>query len=94
MMKTIYKVEGIHCASCEILIEETLSDIKGVKKVEVDLVKKEVAIESDFEIDLKKLMMCWVIKQVMKLYVNLLKLFRPIWNTWDLYLDGVVKNLS
>ena len=32
-----------------------------------------------------------VIKQVTKLYVNLLKLFRPIWNTWDLYLDGVVE---
>jgi len=49
MIKKIYKVEGIHCKSCEILIENTLEDIDGVKKAEVNLNKNELVIESKKE---------------------------------------------
>ena len=55
MIKHSYKVEGIHCPSCEILIEEKLGKEKGIKKAEVNLAKKEILIESEKEIALKNL---------------------------------------
>lgn len=55
MTKTTYQVDGIHCASCEILIEEKLEKEEGIKKIDVDLAKKQVEIQSDWEIDIKKL---------------------------------------
>jgi len=54
-MKKTYQVEGMHCKSCEILIEETLEGIKGVKKAEVNLSKNELVIESEKEISSGKL---------------------------------------
>ena len=54
-MKNKYKVEGIHCPSCEILIEEKLEKEDGISGVKVNLAKKEVEIESDSEVDLKEL---------------------------------------
>lgn len=55
MIKTTYKVEGIHCPSCEVLIEDKLEKEDWVKKVEVNLGRKEVEIESDKKIALKKI---------------------------------------
>lgn len=43
----IYFVKGMHCASCEILIEKRLLEVKGVKAVEASVSKGEVLIESD-----------------------------------------------
>jgi sulfite exporter TauE/SafE/copper chaperone CopZ/plastocyanin len=54
-MKNTYQVEGMHCKSCEILIEETLEGIKGIKKADVNLSKNELVIESKKEISNKKL---------------------------------------
>jgi len=54
-MKNKYKVEGIHCPSCEILIEEKLEKEDGISGVKVNLAKKEVEIESESEVDLKEL---------------------------------------
>jgi uncharacterized protein len=54
-MKKTYKVEGIHCKSCEILIENTLEEIDGVKKAEVNLNKNELVIESKKESSNEKL---------------------------------------
>jgi len=54
-MKKTYKVKGMHCKSCEILIEETLENIKGVNKAEVNLSKNELTIESKKEISNGKL---------------------------------------
>ena len=45
MIKRFY-VEGIHCASCEILIEKKLRKIEGVKTAEVILSNGTVEIES------------------------------------------------
>lgn len=54
--QTIY-VEGMHCASCELLIEKTLEEHPGVKKVDASLEKRQVKIVSDKSdsIDIKKL---------------------------------------
>ena len=50
MKKQLYKVEGMHCKSCEILIENNLEDKKGIKKAEVNLAKNRLEIESDKKI--------------------------------------------
>lgn len=44
--KTVY-VDGMHCASCELLIEKTISEYPGVKKVDASLEKGRVEIETD-----------------------------------------------
>jgi len=48
MEKTI-KVSGMHCRSCEILLEDSISDIKGAKVLSADHKKGEikVTIEND-----------------------------------------------
>ena len=40
----IYKVEGMHCASCEILIEKKLLDIENIKSVDASTGKGEVVV--------------------------------------------------
>lgn len=45
----IYYVRGMHCASCEILIEKKLLEIENIKSVEASMVKGEVLIEYDNE---------------------------------------------
>lgn len=78
---------GLHNRhSCDVVLASLIQRVKQ-KNTSFAVAMGDV----DF---LNMLMIHMVIKQVTKLYVNLLKLFRPIWNTWDLYLDGVVKNLS
>ena len=44
-----YYVKGMHCASCEILIEKKLLEIENVKSVEASTAKGEVLIEYDNE---------------------------------------------
>jgi sulfite exporter TauE/SafE/copper chaperone CopZ len=41
----IYKVEGMHCASCEILIEKKLLDIQNIKSVDASTANGKVIIE-------------------------------------------------
>ncbi len=41
----IYKVEGMHCASCEILIEKKLLDIQNIKSVDASTPNGEVVVE-------------------------------------------------
>lgn len=45
MTKKIYKIRGMHCRSCEILIEGNISEIPGVKKVKVDHKKGVAEVE-------------------------------------------------
>lgn len=46
MAKQIFKVEGMHCKSCEILIEDSLENMEGIKKAEVNLAKNRLEIDS------------------------------------------------
>lgn len=41
----IYFVKGMHCASCEVLIEKKLLELKGIKSVEAKADKGEVLVE-------------------------------------------------
>ena len=41
----VYKVEGMHCASCEILIEKKLLGVQNIKSVDASISKGEVVIE-------------------------------------------------
>ena len=45
----IYKVEGMHCASCEILIEKKLLDLPNIKSVDASTSKGEVVVEFEGE---------------------------------------------
>ena len=45
MKQQKYKVEGMHCASCEILIEKKLLDLKNVKSVNAKTSEGEVLLE-------------------------------------------------
>lgn len=49
MKEHIYKVKGMHCASCEILIEKKLLDLPGVKFVNASTPKGEVVVEFEGE---------------------------------------------
>lgn len=44
--KTIY-VKGMHCASCELLIEKTIEDYPGVKEVDASLEKGEIKVVTE-----------------------------------------------
>lgn len=44
MKQHIYKVSGMHCASCEILVEKKILQIKGVKSVDASTPKGEVIV--------------------------------------------------
>jgi sulfite exporter TauE/SafE/copper chaperone CopZ/plastocyanin len=52
----IYYVKGMHCASCEVLIEKKLLELKNIKSAEVSAAKGEVLIEyEDKKPSLKRL---------------------------------------
>jgi copper chaperone CopZ len=42
-----FVVDGMHCKSCEILLKDVISEIKGVRKVWADSKKGEVFVEYD-----------------------------------------------
>ena len=44
-----FHVSGMHCASCEVLIEENLKEAKGVESVKASLAKTEVTVSGIFE---------------------------------------------
>ncbi|MDD3647541.1 MAG: sulfite exporter TauE/SafE family protein [Candidatus Dojkabacteria bacterium] len=46
-IKRKFYVEGMHCSSCELLIEKKLAEIKGVKNARASTKKSEVQIELD-----------------------------------------------
>jgi sulfite exporter TauE/SafE/copper chaperone CopZ len=46
----MYYVQGIHCASCELLIEKRLLELKGVKSVEASVKNGRVLVESEDEV--------------------------------------------
>lgn len=45
MKEHIYKVNGMHCASCEILIEKKILEIENIKSVEASTAEGKVVIE-------------------------------------------------
>ena len=41
----IYKVQGMHCASCEILVEKKLLDLPNIKSVDASMARGEALVE-------------------------------------------------
>lgn len=50
-MKKVIYIEGMHCQNCEKRVYNTLSNLDNVKKVKINLKKKEAIIETDETID-------------------------------------------
>jgi copper chaperone CopZ len=48
--KYTFKVKGMHCKSCTMLIEEDLGTVEGVKNVKADLESNSVELETDKEV--------------------------------------------
>jgi copper chaperone len=46
-MKKTFNVKGMHCKSCSMLITDSLSDVDGVKKVDVSLNDNTVTVDYD-----------------------------------------------
>ncbi|MFH1601534.1 MAG: sulfite exporter TauE/SafE family protein [Candidatus Shapirobacteria bacterium] len=45
MKACIYQISGMHCSSCEILIEKRLKEEKGIKEVEASSTRRQIRIE-------------------------------------------------
>lgn len=50
-MKQSYTVEGMHCSSCVMNIEETVLEVPGVVDVEASLRANKVTVEHDGSVD-------------------------------------------
>ncbi len=54
-MKRILKIEGMHCASCIVKIEKSISHVKGVNKVNINLATKTAFVDSHDNVSEKAL---------------------------------------
>lgn len=45
LSKKIFKTKGMHCKSCEMLVSDSISEIKGVASVKADHAKNTVEVE-------------------------------------------------
>lgn len=53
-MKTTVTIPGIHCNSCAALIKDVSSEFPAIKNIQVDIESKEVALEHEEGLDVKK----------------------------------------
>ncbi len=47
MVKKIFPIVGMHCASCKALLEETVGDVSGVQHVQVNYAAEKMSVEYD-----------------------------------------------
>lgn len=50
-MRTIYQVQGIHCASCVAKIEKALQGVAGVTKVSVNFATETATVDGDVSLE-------------------------------------------
>jgi len=48
-VESVLKITGMHCSGCAELLNDVISDIKGVKKVNVDFKKGTALLEIENE---------------------------------------------
>ncbi len=55
-MERKIKVDGMHCRSCEMLLDDSISEIRGVESVEADSKRGivEVSVPDETTLDLVK----------------------------------------
>jgi len=46
-MKSTYPVSGIDCASCALVITDTMKKMPGIQSCDVDILSKQVSLEFD-----------------------------------------------
>ena len=54
-MKTTFTVQGTHCTSCKMLIEDVCSEAKGVHSASLDFKTGKLVVEHDATADMKGL---------------------------------------
>ncbi|OGJ51195.1 hypothetical protein A2335_01975 [Candidatus Peregrinibacteria bacterium RIFOXYB2_FULL_32_7] len=54
-MKTILRIEGIHCKSCKVLIEDVCNDFPEIQSCNVNYETGETTVEHDAYLDLQNL---------------------------------------
>ena len=54
-METTLNVSGMHCTACKMLVEDAISEIKGVQAVSVDHTTGAVAVSYDSNETLEKI---------------------------------------
>ena len=47
LTRHIFRVDGMHCASCSLLIDETLENLEGVHRSTTKLRKRRTVVEFD-----------------------------------------------
>ncbi len=47
MKKALFKISGMHCTSCAMLIDGDVEDIQGVKAASTNFAKEETEVEFD-----------------------------------------------
>lgn len=47
MAEKILEIEGMHCASCALAIEMSLTDLEGIEKIDVDFSSNKATVEFD-----------------------------------------------
>ncbi|GAA4412576.1 hypothetical protein GCM10023148_06380 [Actinokineospora soli] len=45
--KHVFRIEGMHCGSCALLIDDALMDLPGVAKVRTSLKSRSTTVELD-----------------------------------------------
>ena len=56
-MKIVLKTKGMHCISCERVIQDALIEIDGIKNAKTDYINEKTEVEFDPEkADAKKIM--------------------------------------
>lgn len=53
-MTTTLRIEGMHCNSCKILIEDVCNEIPGVQSSEVHIEQGQVTIEHEPDLDIAR----------------------------------------
>lgn len=61
-MKKIFKIQGMHCASCATMIDLDLEDLKGIIKAKTDYAKSELSVEYDEKLVSEKEIIASVLK--------------------------------
>jgi copper chaperone CopZ len=47
MTKKLFQIEGMHCTSCALLIDEELEEVSGIRQAKTSYARQQVEVEYD-----------------------------------------------
>ncbi|NWJ46860.1 MAG: heavy-metal-associated domain-containing protein [Chloroflexi bacterium] len=47
MAKKLFQIEGMHCASCALLIDEELEELSGIRRARTSYARQQAEVEYD-----------------------------------------------